>query len=281
MSQAVPGGWEAAVRWLRDQPDKQDLVRDSYYDDPLPAAAERYWRSEEWAAIRALLAGRRGRALDAGAGRGIASYALAREGFAVTALEPDPSALVGSAAVKALARDSGLPIEVVEDVSETIPFADSSFDVVFARAVLHHVRDLDAALAEFRRVLKPGGLFIAAREHVISRDRDLPAFLAAHSLHERYGGENAHRLTVYVDAIAGAGLTLIALLKPLESPINYAPHSRDGVRREIAARLPGPASAAAYWLLKAPLIGPLILRLAGAFDNRPGRHYSFVAVKPG
>ena len=35
-----------------------------------------------------------GRALDLGAGNGILSYALAREGWSVTAVEPDPSALV-------------------------------------------------------------------------------------------------------------------------------------------------------------------------------------------
>ena len=41
-------------------------------------------------------------ALDLGAGRGISSYALAREGWQVTALEPDPSMLIGAGAIRSL-----------------------------------------------------------------------------------------------------------------------------------------------------------------------------------
>ena len=47
----------------------------------------------------------RGQALDVGAGRGIASYALAREGFTVTVLEPDDSHLVGAGAIRSLAEE--------------------------------------------------------------------------------------------------------------------------------------------------------------------------------
>ena len=42
-----------------------------------------------------------------------------------------------------------------------LPFEDDSFDVVYAGWMLHHVRDLDRALAEIRRVLRPGGTFVA------------------------------------------------------------------------------------------------------------------------
>jgi hypothetical protein len=35
--------WEEAVLWLRNQPDQAELVRACFYDDPLPAAAERYY----------------------------------------------------------------------------------------------------------------------------------------------------------------------------------------------------------------------------------------------
>jgi 2-polyprenyl-3-methyl-5-hydroxy-6-metoxy-1,4-benzoquinol methylase len=120
--------WEQAVQWLRQQPEQQELVLAAYYDDPLPASADRYSRSEEWQAIRALLPPAPGRALDVGAGRGIASYALAKDGFAVTALEPDPSALVGAQAIRGLAAASGLPIEVNHEFSERLPFADAQFD---------------------------------------------------------------------------------------------------------------------------------------------------------
>ena len=71
------GTWEAAVVWLRDQPDRRQLVLDAFYDDPLIGAAERYHSTSEWQAVSRLLLGRTGLALDVGAGRGIASYALA------------------------------------------------------------------------------------------------------------------------------------------------------------------------------------------------------------
>ena len=42
-----------------------------------------------------------------------------------------------------------------------LPFEDDSFDVVYAGWMLYHVRDLDRGLAEIRRVLRPGGTFVA------------------------------------------------------------------------------------------------------------------------
>ena len=97
--------WEQAVQWLRSQPDRRDLVLAGYYDDPVEVAADRYWRSPEWLSARPLLPAAPGaRALDIGAGRGIASYALAKDGFEVIALEPDGSSLVGAGAIRALGK---------------------------------------------------------------------------------------------------------------------------------------------------------------------------------
>src|SRR5262249_28824130 len=118
--------WEQSVAWLRVQPDQVELVRACFFDDPLLAAAQRFHASSEWVATRALLPSPPGRALDMGAGRGIASYALAADGWQVTALEPDPSNLVGAGAIRALASESGNPIEVVEQWGETLPFASAA-----------------------------------------------------------------------------------------------------------------------------------------------------------
>ena len=275
--------WEEAVRWLRAQPDKQELVRASYYDDPLPATAARYWQSEEWAAVRGLLPAACGRALDIGAGRGIASYALAKDGFKVTALEPDGSALVGAQAIRRLAIESGLEIEVTQEFSERLPFDDKQFDVVFARAVLHHTSDLAAACREFLRVLKPGGVLLAVREHVISRPEDLPAFFDIHPLHKFYGGENAFMLREYRKAISDAGFDIQSVLSPLESPINYAPQTLRSLQGEVAKRLTrrlpfgfGLAEA----LFAIPSVWAVARRLLTAVDRRPGRLYSFVCRRP-
>ncbi len=273
--------WESAVLWLRNQPDRRQLVLDAYYDDPLLAAAKRYHESDEWREIAALLRGRSGKALDVGAGRGIASYALAREGFAVTALEPDASAVVGSAAIRSLAAEAALPLDVVEQWSERLPFADGEFDVVFARAVLHHTSDLDRACAEMFRVLRPGGIFVAVREHVISKESDLQAFLDDHPLHHLYGGEHAFLLDRYLGALASAGFKPVKVLSPLQSPINLFPYTFATLREAIVDRASQKVPARPLWrmTLSSDRVFAALLSLASRFDKRPGRLYSFIAHK--
>ncbi|MDD1465621.1 class I SAM-dependent methyltransferase, partial [Dolichospermum sp. ST_sed5] len=166
--------WEEAVQWLRDQPEQQELVQYCYYDDPLESAAERFSHSEEWTALNKLLKPKiPGKVLDIGAGRGISSYAFAKAGCSVTALEPDSSNLVGAGAIHRLAKNTDLSIQVVQDWGETLPFTDNYFDIVYGRAVLHHAQNLKQLCQEAARVLKPGGYFIATREHIISRKEDL------------------------------------------------------------------------------------------------------------
>ena len=262
--------WEEAVLWLKRQPDSADLVRACFYDDPLSDVAERYWQCSEWQSVRKLLPTFSCRALDIGSGRGIAAYALARDGHVVTALEPDPSDIVGAGAIRKLAQVSGQAIDVVETWGETLPFASASFDVVHCRQVLHHARDLGELCSQIARVLKPGGLFIATREHVISRREDLPSFLDSHPLHRHYGGEHAYLLSEYTEAIE-RGLKICAILNPLETPINFYPATREELKVRLAGKLRFPFPR---------LIPNAALTLAGRWITTPGRLFSFIARKP-
>jgi len=262
--------WEQAVLWLRGQPDQIDLVRACFYDDPLIEAAQRYYESGEWRALCEWLPHKPGRALDVGAGRGISSYALAREGWRVTALEPDPSAVVGAEAIRALGPEAALDIEVVQEWGERLPFADASFDLVCCRQSLHHASDLRQLCREIGRVLRIGGTFVATREHVISRKADLPAFLLSHPLHRLYGGENAYLLNEYKEAIEAGGIRLTRVLNPLQSEVNLYPQTLTGVKRQIARRVAFPFPR---------MIPDFALAVLGGLTNHPGRLYSFVGTR--
>jgi ubiquinone/menaquinone biosynthesis C-methylase UbiE len=97
-----------------------------------------------------------GDALEIGAGTGYFSLNLVRVGAIrrATATDISPGMLQTLAAN---AADLGLEVETVVGEAEQLAFADESFDLVFGHAVLHHIPDLERALAEFARVLRPGG----------------------------------------------------------------------------------------------------------------------------
>jgi SAM-dependent methyltransferase len=261
--------WEEAVLWLKSRPDSSALVQAAFFDDPVSLAASRYYDSAEWRAIRSLLPSPPGSALEIGAGRGIASYALAMDGWEVTALEPDPSNVVGLGAIRDLIKETGVSLKLICDWGESLTFEADSFDIILCRQVLHHARDLRALCREIHRVLRPGGKLYAVREHVLSRNSDLEKFLNAHPLHHRYGGEHAYLLREYIEAIESAGLIVEAQLNPFQSVINTYPQSLEDIRRLIAARLHIPAA----------FVPEAALSVIGALSRSPGRLYSFVGRK--
>jgi ubiquinone/menaquinone biosynthesis C-methylase UbiE len=269
-----------AIRRLRADPAYAGLVRDAYLGTDVDDSCRRFLASGEFAEVRRFL----GRyiegasVLDLGAGTGIASAAFCAVGAArVVAVEPDPSAEAGRGA---MARLQERKFEAVDGVGENIPLPDASMDIVYCRQVLHHARDLDLVLQECARVLKPNGVLFACREHVVDDDRQLDEFLAAHPMHQMAGGENAHSLSEYLQAIQGAGLVVDQLLGPLDSVINAFPMVQ--TQGELDA-LPAQKLAHKFGLLGcAASHVPGATRLVRARMDRPipGRMYSFLAHRP-
>jgi ubiquinone/menaquinone biosynthesis C-methylase UbiE len=92
--------------------------------------------------------------LDVGCGQGIDLAQYAAAGARVTGIDLTPHhAQLARSHLEAL----GLSGEVVNGDAESLPFPDSSFDRVSSNGVLHHTPDIERALLEIRRVLRPGG----------------------------------------------------------------------------------------------------------------------------
>ncbi len=91
--------------------------------------------------------------LDVGAGTGRLSLRLSKEGAQVTALDTSPEMLL-------ILNQKNKNIETVVGDAESLPFADSSFDVVVASFLIVHLKNLDSFFNEVYRVLKDGGIFL-------------------------------------------------------------------------------------------------------------------------
>ncbi len=110
----------------------------------------------------------------------------------VTAVEPDPSLTVGAGAVRKLKEHYELKnLEDYENFAEDINFKSNYFDIVYIRQAMHHANNLNKFIKECVRVLKPNGLLLTIRDHVIYDEKDKNWFLEYHPLHKIYEGENA------------------------------------------------------------------------------------------
>jgi ubiquinone/menaquinone biosynthesis C-methylase UbiE len=112
-----------------------------------------------------LLAGATGRLVEVGPGNGINFPHYPRSVAEVIAVEPEP--YLRSQAEKA-ATHAPVRVQVMPGLADALELAPDSVDAVVACGVLCSVPDQDAALAEFRRVLRPGGE-LRFYEHVRSR----------------------------------------------------------------------------------------------------------------
>jgi ubiquinone/menaquinone biosynthesis C-methylase UbiE len=115
---------------------------------------------------REMLAGLSGRVLEVGPGNGLNFPHYPTSVHEVVAVEPEP--YLRSRAGEA-AEAAPVPISIADGTADELPAADGSFDAVVVSGLLCSVADVPSALAEFHRVLRPGGE-LRFYEHVRSQD---------------------------------------------------------------------------------------------------------------
>jgi SAM-dependent methyltransferase len=165
-----------------------------------------------------MLAGLSGAVVETGAGNGLNFPHYPSTVERLLAVEPEP--ILRDAAVEAAAA-APFSIQVVDGVAERIPAEDDSFDAGVACLMLCTV-DAPAALAELRRVIRPGGE-LRFYEHVVSESPRVARFqaVADHAWTHVSGGCHLTRDTA--SAIERAGFEIENCRRFAFSPLPVGP----------------------------------------------------------
>ncbi len=167
--------------------------------------------------------------LDIGTGEGQVARVLAAQGSRVVGIDPFVGQ-IDTAVVRA-----GGPAYLLAEAAG-LPFADASFDAAVACLVFEHIDDVDGAIGEVARVVRPGGRFVFLLNHPLLQtpgsgwiddqilDPPEQYWRIGPYLDEQATIEEVqkdvfvrfiHRpLSRYVNALADAGLTLERMLEP-------------------------------------------------------------------
>ena len=184
-----------------------------------------YYERPAMLALAGDVAGRR--ILDAGCGSGPLFAALRDRGATVAGFDKSTGMLK-------LARrrlGDGADLQVA-DLGRPLPFPDGAFDDVVASLVLHYLEDWRPALAELRRVLKPGGRLVVSVEHpfaitLMHREAGRTAdYFATSNRTEEWtmGGQTAlmsfwdRPLHAMTDAFTAAGFRIAVISEPPPAP---------------------------------------------------------------
>ena len=98
------------------------------------------------------------RVLDLGCGDGQIARAVASSGVSVVGVDPTTNQ------IDVAAERAGGPV-FAQAGAAVLPFSDGAFDGVIACLVFEHIDDVDAAIGEVARVLRPGGRFTFMLNH--------------------------------------------------------------------------------------------------------------------
>jgi ubiquinone/menaquinone biosynthesis C-methylase UbiE len=100
--------------------------------------------------------------LEIGCGAGIDSAEFARNGALVTSTDFTERSVQST---KELLTEANLPVNVMQADATNLQFDDNTFDCVYSFGVLHHIPNIEKALSEIKRVLKPGGRIMVMLYH--------------------------------------------------------------------------------------------------------------------
>ncbi len=219
----MENGWQSSAdAWVADMGDRGDFGR-RYVLDPvmLPRAVARAPR----------------KALDVGCGEGRFCRMLRSQCIDAVGVDPTPALI-------AVARTRDAHGAYVQALAERLPFGEGAFDLVVSYLSLIDIPDIEAAIPEMARVLRPGGTLLIANlnsfntacadggwvKDAAGRRLHYPIdhYLQPREMWIGYRGirvVNHHRpLSTYLQALLRANLVLTHFDEP--APIADAPASR-------------------------------------------------------
>ena len=147
-----------------------------------------------------------GWAIDLGTGAGFTAFAAAAYARQVVASDLTREMLEETRRIGRERQSSNvLPCR---NRAEALPFASDSIDLVTCRAAGHHFSDLGAALAEIRRVLKPGGALVMA-DSVAPEDDALADWFNDVELRRDFSHVENRKVSVLLQMLADRGLAVV------------------------------------------------------------------------
>ncbi len=208
-------GWnESAAAWISDLGDEGDFGRKFVLDPPM---------------LERVTGKGFANALDVGCGEGRFCRMLQAQGIATVGIDPTVALLD-----RARERDPNGDYRLGR--AEDLEFPDASFDLVVSYLTLIDIPDIDAAIPEMARVLKPGGTLLVANLASFNTAGQPPGWQEGPDGQKRFVIDNYmtdrsdwvgwrgirihnwHRpLSRYMSLFLGQGLQLVSFLEPLPS----------------------------------------------------------------
>ena len=130
--------------------------------------------------------------LDLGCGAGVLMERLLESGFKITGADVSDDML--ALARERLRRFPARDFRLWQANCEKLPFDDGEFDVVLCMGIFGYVGDVDRAVGEIRRVLKPGGIFLMSVRNRANQVLSDPYRIAAFGLRRLGRLLGLHRL---------------------------------------------------------------------------------------